>query len=137
MNTAAEILVTRQSASKAISSAGYDKFGCDVSWLSYAGSTKNFWETTKKWKVVRLSERSAWDLECDDQTTGGIIAQLEMRGVAIDPCESCLCVSQPDPSSAAPGLDELFSLNARTIVFHFDSHHTVARRCSHLDATGG
>src|SRR6185369_16262619 len=127
MNTAAEILVTRHSASKAISSAGYDKFGCDVSWLSYAGSTKNFLDPTKKWKVMRLSERSAWDLEGDDQTTGGIIAQLEMRGVAVDAGESCLCVSQSDSSSAAPGLDKLFGLNARTIVFHFDSHDTIAR----------
>jgi hypothetical protein len=42
MNTAAELLVAQQSTLKAISSAGYDKIGCDVSWLSYAGSTKIF-----------------------------------------------------------------------------------------------
>src|SRR5262245_5890663 len=114
MNTAAETLVTRQSASKAISSAGYDKFGCDVSWLSYAGSTKNFLDPTKKWKVMRLSV-SAWNLERDEQTTGGIVAQLEARSVAIHPGESCLCVGQPDSSSAPPCLDKLFGLNARTI----------------------
>src|ERR1044071_10015331 len=100
------------------------------------GKYEKILEPTKKWKVVRLSEL-AWDLEGDDQTTGGIIAQLEMRGVAVDAGESCLCVSQPDSSSAAPGLDKLFGLNARTIVFHFDSHDTVARCGSHLNATGG
>ena len=48
------------------------------------GKYENFLSSDEKVESgVTFRTGSAWNLERDDQTTRGIIAQLEMRGVAI------------------------------------------------------
>src|SRR5262245_44381288 len=101
---------------------------------------EKFPDRTKKWKVVRLYVRDFTglprDLERDDQSASRVIAQLETRGIAVHTCEPCLCVSQTD-SSPAPGVDKLFGMNTRTIVFDFNTDDTISRLSNDLNMTGG
>src|ERR1051325_7601149 len=74
------------------------------------------------------------DFERHNQPTGRIVAQLEPRGFAIQPGQTCLRVGESESFAAAP-FEHAFGVDPGTVVFYLDAHHTVPGRCYDLNVS--
>ena len=82
---------------------------------------------------VRLRRRE--NLEGDDQTTGGIVAQFEASCVAVKTGETRARIGQTQSSATAP-FEISVDLNTRAVILNFNPNDPVTRNSRDFDAAG-